>query len=158
MQTSDYRQKGQFPVIDQSQYYICGWTDDVAAVIEKGLPFIVFGDHTCVLKLLTHPFAQGADGIKILKVKAEVSADFLFYTLQANPVQQESYKRHFSTLRERMMAFPRKDTGEQHRIASCLSSLDDLIAAQRTRIEALKTHKQGLMQQLFPSPTGGASD
>lgn len=41
---------------------------------------------------------------------------------------------------------------EQHRIASCLSSLDDLIAAQSTRIEALKTHKQGLMQQLFPQP------
>ena len=30
---------------------------------------------------------------------------------------------------------------EQHRIASCLSSLD-----------ALKTHKRGLMQQLFPPP------
>lgn len=41
---------------------------------------------------------------------------------------------------------------EQHRIASCLSSLDDLIAAQRNRIDALKTHKQGLMQQLFPVP------
>lgn len=40
---------------------------------------------------------------------------------------------------------------EQHHIASCLSSLDDLIAAQSTRIDALKTHKQGLMQQLFPS-------
>jgi len=45
---------------------------------------------------------------------------------------------------------------EQNRIASCLSSLDDLIAAQRTRIDALKTHKQGLMQQLFPSPSAEA--
>lgn len=41
---------------------------------------------------------------------------------------------------------------EQHRIASCLSSLDDLIAAQSDQLEALKTHKKGLMQQLFPSP------
>jgi type I restriction enzyme S subunit len=41
---------------------------------------------------------------------------------------------------------------EQHRIASCLSSLDDLIAAQGDKLEALKTHKQGLMQQLFPAP------
>jgi type I restriction enzyme S subunit len=40
---------------------------------------------------------------------------------------------------------------EQHRIATCLSSLDDLIAAQSDKIEALKTHKQGLMQQLFPT-------
>jgi type I restriction enzyme S subunit len=41
---------------------------------------------------------------------------------------------------------------EQQRIAECLTSLDDLIAAQTQTLEALKTHKQGLMQQLFPSP------
>ena len=41
---------------------------------------------------------------------------------------------------------------EQQRIASCLTSLDDLIAAQIQKLEALKTHKKGLMQQLFPSP------
>lgn len=39
---------------------------------------------------------------------------------------------------------------EQERIADCLSSLDDLITAQTKKIEALKTHKKGLMQQLFP--------
>lgn len=39
---------------------------------------------------------------------------------------------------------------EQRRIADCLSSLDDLIAAQSQKIDALKTHKKGLMQQLFP--------
>ena len=41
---------------------------------------------------------------------------------------------------------------EQIKIAACLSSLDDLIAGQRQKLEALKTHKQGLLQQLFPSP------
>lgn len=41
---------------------------------------------------------------------------------------------------------------EQQRIADCLTSLDDLIAAQTQKLAALKTHKQGLMQQLFPSP------
>lgn len=41
---------------------------------------------------------------------------------------------------------------EQQRIASCLSSLDALISAETQKLEALKTHKKGLMQQLFPSP------
>lgn len=40
---------------------------------------------------------------------------------------------------------------EQQRIASCLSSLDALITAETQQLEALKTHKKGLMQQLFPS-------
>jgi type I restriction enzyme S subunit len=41
---------------------------------------------------------------------------------------------------------------EQERIAACLSSLDIQIAAQTEQLAALKTHKQGLMQQLFPAP------
>ena len=39
---------------------------------------------------------------------------------------------------------------EQQKIADCLGSLDDLIAAEGRKLEALRQHKQGLMQQLFP--------
>ena len=39
---------------------------------------------------------------------------------------------------------------EQQKIADCLSSLDELIVAQARKVDALKTHKKGLMQQLFP--------
>ncbi len=46
------------------------------------------------------------------------------------------------------LGFP--SLGEQQKIADCLSSLDELIAAQARKVEALKIHKKGLMQQLFP--------
>jgi type I restriction enzyme S subunit len=39
---------------------------------------------------------------------------------------------------------------EQQKIADCLSSLDELIAAQACKVDALKIQKKGLMQQLFP--------
>ena len=39
---------------------------------------------------------------------------------------------------------------EQEKIADCLGSLDDLIAAEGRKLESLRQHKQGLMQQLFP--------
>lgn len=39
---------------------------------------------------------------------------------------------------------------EQQKIASCLSSLDDLIAAHCEKLVLLKDHKKGLMQNLFP--------
>ena len=50
------------------------------------------------------------------------------------------------------ISIPYPEVPEQQRIADCLTSLDDLIAAQTQKHEALKTHKKGLMQQLFPSP------
>ena len=47
------------------------------------------------------------------------------------------------------VAFP-ADEKEQQKIADCLTSLDELIAAQGRKVEALKAHKKGLLQQLFP--------
>ena len=44
-----------------------------------------------------------------------------------------------------------KSIEERKKIADCLSSIDDLITAQTKRLEALKIHKKGLMQQLFPN-------
>lgn len=42
------------------------------------------------------------------------------------------------------------EPAEQRKIADCLTSLDELIAAQERKVEASKTYKRGLMQQLFP--------
>jgi type I restriction enzyme S subunit len=54
-----------------------------------------------------------------------------------------------SDLKNMKIRFP-KEKKEQRKIASCLSSLDDLITAQREKIDQLKLHKKGLMQGLFP--------
>ena len=50
------------------------------------------------------------------------------------------------------MPIPTPSPREQQKIADCFGSLDDLIAAEGRKIEALRRHKQGLMQQLFPQP------
>jgi type I restriction enzyme S subunit len=47
------------------------------------------------------------------------------------------------------MAFP-PDPAEQQKIADCLSSLDEVIELEAKRLDALKAHKKGLLQQLFP--------
>lgn len=47
------------------------------------------------------------------------------------------------------ISLPRKE--EQQKIADCLSSIDEVIAAQTQKVEVLKSHKKGLMQQLFPA-------
>jgi len=54
-----------------------------------------------------------------------------------------------SAIEEYILLIPQKN-GEQQKIADCLASLDDLITAQTQKLAALKTHKKGLMQQLFP--------
>ena len=59
---------GRFPIIDQSQDAIAGWTDDEESFGSSTVkPLVIFGDHTCAIKLVETAFAQGADGIKICK-------------------------------------------------------------------------------------------
>lgn len=48
------------------------------------------------------------------------------------------------------MPLPAPSFAEQQKIAECLSSVDELITAQARKVNALKIHKKGLMQQLFP--------
>lgn len=56
---------------------------------------------------------------------------------------------NFAQIRSFSIPLPPK-IEEQQKIADCLSSIDELITAQTKKIDTLKTHKKGLMQQLFP--------
>ena len=49
------------------------------------------------------------------------------------------------------ITIPKPNPLEQQKIASCLSSLDELVTAHTQKLDALKAHKKGLMQQLFPA-------
>ena len=97
---------GRFPIIDQSQNEIAGWTDDESAVIHPMKPLVIFGDHTCAIKYTRVPFAQGADGIKILETHDVLDPLYLFHTLRARPLESDGYKRHFSKLKELEIPLP----------------------------------------------------
>lgn len=151
LQSKDYLLEGKYPIVDQSQSLICGWTNEDAGLISKS-PVIIFGDHTCALKFIDFPFVQGADGVKILSVKKDYNAQYVFQAFSANPVKQDGYKRHFSDFKEKVFMLA-TNPAEQQKIAECLSSLDALISAESDKLESLQAHKRGLMQQLFPQPS-----
>ncbi len=72
-----------------------------------------------------------------------------------DPLAQKGAKNTIHISNERFLSgelFLPSDEREQKKIADCLGSLDDLIAAEGRKLEALRQHKQGLIQQLFPQP------
>ncbi len=97
---------GRYPIIDQSQDAIAGWTDDEVALIRPFKPLVIFGDHTCAIKLVERPFAQGADGIKILQTIDTLDPRFLFQVLRARPLESDGYQRHYSKLKEHQITLP----------------------------------------------------
>lgn len=94
--------------------------------------------------------------VKALNVDDSLNTNFLLYQLSSFqsriPINETGIgagKIELDHLKGFELFIP--DASEQQRIADCLTSLDTLITAATQQLEALKTHKKGLMQQLFPS-------
>lgn len=94
--------------------------------------------------------------MNILRPKTEINSIFLSYLL--NHSKREIIKlvsgttvKHIYPSQIITCEIPVIDNEiEQQKIASCLSSLDELLAVHNEKLDALKDHKKGLMQNLFP--------
>lgn len=93
----------------------------------------------------------------ILDFNDNIFGKFLYYSIYKNRSYFLRYAVGSTVKSLRLPIFENMPTlipfnlKEQEKIADCLSSADDLIEAQKTKIENLKSHKKGLMQQLFPA-------
>lgn len=145
--TQDYRPSGLYPIVDQGQTRIAGWTDDADGLITQGLPVIVFGDHTRAFKFIDFPFARGADGTQVLKPRPDIDPLFFFYALRAVDLPSRGYNRHFKALKEKEIQIPSDD--EQIQIARSLKLIDDTLAVQDVELQTLDRCKRAAMQALF---------
>lgn|SRR5690554_940753 len=94
----------------------------------------------------------------ILRKRFELNDEFYKHYFKT-PLYIQCLNRNIEGIRDGKMvsynqfseiALPYPQIPEQKKIASCLSAVDDLIKAETEKIEALKAHKKGLMQGLFP--------
>ena len=136
---TQFAKSGEFPIIDQSQARIAGFTNDPTALVSTNEPLIVFGDHTCVVKLQRQPFAQGADGIKILRASPQVDPEYLYAALKSFPLPHNGYRRHFALLKAHLVPLPPRDI--QREIAQrCIAEEEavmaniELIASMEERV------------------------
>ncbi len=112
---SEIREKGQYPVVDQGQNYISGYTDNSELLIEIPHSIIVFGDHTTNMKLVDFNFVVGADGTKLL-APILIYPNYFFYYLSSYNLENRGYARHFKVLNENLIAIP--PITEQRRIVA----------------------------------------
>lgn len=149
----NYLPSGKFPVFDQGQDYVGGYTDDAAMVIDCELPAIVFGDHTRVVKLVNTAFAPGADGVKVLQPSAFILPKLLehFVRYLVTKIPNNGYARHYQHLAKSLLPIP--PLAEQHRIVAKIeelfSELDQGVASLKTAREQLKVYRQSLLKNAF---------
>jgi type I restriction enzyme S subunit len=135
----EYQKLGKFPIIDQGEVLIGGYTNDESKIYKGKLPVIIFGDHTRIFKYIDFPFAIGADGTKIIIPKEQINPKFFYYSLKSLNIESLGYSRHYKVLKIKKIPVP--PLSEQKRI---VAYLDDL----REKIERLKQLQQKQLEEL----------
>ena len=98
---------GKYPVVDQGQEYICGFTNTKESVLEVKDAHVIFGDHTTIVKLVNFDYSRGADGTQILISKEERVPNYLLYQMVNNlDLTNYGYARHFKFLKEAKIILP----------------------------------------------------
>lgn len=144
---SDYLPIGDYPIVDQGQALIGGYTNDATRLCKAELPVIVFGDHTKCFKFIDFPFCLGADGTKVLRPKKALNERYLFYALQRINIPDSGYSRHFKYLKEGKIPLPPLD--EQKRIAAILDQADELRRKRQRAIDRLGQLGQAIFHDMF---------
>lgn len=96
-------------------------------------------------------------GLAAIKVRPPNVQEYLYQWLLAFEPQWQKISQggtfdavNSNDIRDLCVGVP-LESSEQQKIADCLSSIDELISIEARKLDALKTHKKGLMQQLFPA-------
>lgn len=152
IKTKDYLPQGKFPIIDQGQDFISGYSNDENLLIKVKKPIVIFGDHTRCFKFINFDFIAGADGIKILEPKDNFNEKLFYYFCQILDFPNKGYSRHFQYLKKAIINFP-KNLSEQKAIADKLddsfAKIENAIANLINAKENLKLYKQSVLKSAF---------
>ncbi len=143
----NYLDHGTYPIIDQGQEYIAGFSDESEGLYEN-VPAIIFGDHTRIIKYVDKPCFLGADGVKLLKAKEPNSNyKYLYYALCHAKIPNTGYNRHFKWLKEIDIRLPSKD--EQQHIVEILDKISDLISLRKQQLAKLDELVKARFVEMF---------
>ena len=105
---------GRIPVIDQSQKYIAGFTNNQSSLIQPQNGHVIFGDHTRVVKFINFDYARGADGTQVLISNNEnISNILLYHMIEDFDLSNYGYARHFKFLKEKIVIVPDKEVSSK---------------------------------------------
>ena len=150
IKTDDYQEYGLYPIIDQGQKQIAGYTD-LSEGVFTDVPAIIFGDHTRIIKYVDKPFFIGADGVKILKSNLEnANYKYLYYALLNAKIPNTGYNRHFKWLKQLKFSCP--DLDRQKSIVNILDKIKIVIDFRTKQLEKYDELIKARFVEMFGDP------
>lgn len=147
---SEYLTTGLYPIYDQGKDIIGGYYDNENGIVTN-YPYIVFGDHTRVIKYIDNPCFIGADGVKLLKVKNDIFIPkYVYYSMIANPVDSQGYSRHFKLLKETTIKYVDNDI--QIKIVNELDNINSALNSKNKELFLLDELMKSRFIEMYGDP------
>jgi type I restriction enzyme, S subunit len=153
LKQKEYSQFGEFPIVDQGQDKIGGYSDDKDRILDCKLPVVVFGDHTKCVKLINFKFIPGADGTKVLEPKQGIEPKYIstLTHVLVHKIKDKGYARHYQHIEKENL--PLAPLLEQRaivkKIEELFSDLDKGIADLKKAQDQLKVYRQAVLKKAF---------
>ena len=112
IEKSEYRPEGQFPIINQAQQLIAGYSDREELALPIG-QYIIFGDHTRSVKYFDRPFIPGESGTLVFTVQEFCRPKYLYFAFMNLEIQSRGYNRHWSVVKNMEIPVPSLETQDE---------------------------------------------
>ena len=148
LDAKQYKQAGLYPIFDQAtDNYIAGYTDN-PDVLQNTYPAVIFGDHSCTVKLAPSPYARGADGTQVMTTSHPNLPVYYFYRyIKSTKVPNPGYSRHFKFLKSSFIIIP--DNEIVARFNAAVGCIEEKVWILHQERQNLSIHRDFLLPLLM---------
>ncbi|MDL2326783.1 restriction endonuclease subunit S [Bacteroidales bacterium OttesenSCG-928-A14] len=132
VQTTDYSDLYQMPVLTAGKSFIIGYTDETEGIF-RNPPVIIFDDFTTESKYVDFEFKVKSSAMKILKANSNMNLRYVFYFMSITRLLGDSHKRYWISEYSKLQ-IPIPPFYEQERIVNAVKNLFQILDSIKSNI------------------------
>ena len=153
VETEDYSDEYETPVLTAGQSFILGYTDEKDGIFYADKePVIIFDDFTTSIQYVDFPFKVKSSALKILHAKNGFNIKFLYYVMKNIKFNADVHKRYWISTYSKIKI---KDftKEEQDEIAKKLNTISDSIVLKEKLIKKYDNLIDAVFNKRFSNNT-----
>ena len=152
VQSTDYSDNYDIPVLTAGKSFILGHTNETDGVFDR-LPVIIFDDFTTATQYVNFKFKVKSSAMKILNINTElVLPKYIFYRIQIIQFDHSTHKRYWIQEYSKLkVAIPPIEEQQRivTRIEELFSELDSAVETLQKTRQQLEVYRQAVLKEAF---------
>lgn len=152
VETTNYRNDYDIPVLTAGQTFILGYTNETYNVFPVSrLPVIIFDDFTTASKFVDFPFKVKSTAMKILNPVKGINVKYVYYAMQKIKFDNTLHKRYWIS-QYANIKIPLPEIEKQNKIADEIDRITEIILYKKEQLKILDDLVKSQFVEMFGDP------